>query len=178
MNTPLVLRNPTQPAGEALPPPLKDNGSAYRFEMVYDAGKWRAYADDADTLLAALIRHYNPADATAALAHRIHHAVRTQTTMQAILTSAHDLNAVTADEYAVLMASRATAPDITRWDAPIPLILVDTFYAPHAAAPCPATEPGSEDLLIWLRPTDPLTYLLSLHDLGAIALHEHLDFRP
>lgn len=159
------------------PAPTRPEGP-YRFEMVFDDGKYRAYADTADALLAALIPGYATQTGPARLASRLHLAVRTQTTMQAVINTYFGLDEVTPEEYAVLVASRATPPLVDRWDCAVPLVLVDAFYAPHGTLTPPQTpqDVTEPDNLIWLRPNDPAEFLVSLRRVGLIGLAEHSDF--
>lgn len=175
----IILRNPADPSETAPAPPFKDDGSAYRFEMIYDGGKYRAYADDAEALLATLIRGYDRMDEPARLTARLHLAVRTQTTTQADICAYYGTDSLTPDEYAILMASRATPPQITEWTSEVPIVLVDVFYTPMGDLPRPVgpdgdvAEPAN---IFWLRPTDPYDLLESLHGIGAIGLAQHNDF--
>lgn len=174
----VVIANTVEAAGE-ITPPFKNGSDPYRFEMVFDDGKGRAYADDADALLTAMIGGYGTMTEPARLAARLHLAVRTQTTLQALIIEHVGLEGVTPDEYAVLMASRATPPDVNVWNCLVPLVLVDSFYAPHGSLPAPISGLGDVEYpenLLWLRPQDPFEFLVSLHEVGLIGLYAHADF--
>lgn len=178
----IVVPNPSvaTAAGE-VEAPLRDGRTPYRFEMTFDDGKYRAYADDAEALLGCLIRGYDQMAAQQRMAARLHLAVRTQTTVQAAINTHFGLDEVTPEEYAVLQATRATPPDVTEWNSHVPLVLVDTFYQPFGTLPVPMSAPvetGEFDNLMWLRPSDPYDFLTSLAELGLISLFAHVDYTP
>lgn len=176
IETPVIVTNPAEAAGE-VEAPLRDGTDPYRFEMVYDDGNYRAYADTADGLLVALIDGYADMSEQDRLTARVHLAVRTQTTVQAVLNAHYGLDQVTPDEYVLLSASRATPPAPARWDCQVPLVLVDVFYVPTGDLPRPLTEQDVEapDNLVWLSPTDPLDFVYSLHRVGLVGLGEHIE---
>lgn len=176
----VVVANTMEAAAE-ITPPFKNGTDPYQFEMIFDDGKGRAYADDPDALLTVLIGGYGTMTEPARLAARLHLAVRTQTTLQAVIIDHVGLEGVTPEEYAVLMASRATPPDVNVWTCEVPLVLVDSFYAPHGSLPVPISGKGdvdNPDNLLWLRPHDPFEFLVSLHEVGLVGLFAHADYLP
>jgi hypothetical protein len=153
-----------------LDPPTRPDGGLYHYELIYDGGKWRGYADTADELLEALIPGYPDLDSDARAAARLAHAVRTQVALQAQIVAATGLAGCADTETAVLLAARDTPPAPETWAAPVPLVLVTTFYTPTGELPAPAAaDPAG---LIWIDPTSAETLLRSLHRAGAVQLHQ------
>ncbi|MEU5421444.1 hypothetical protein [Streptomyces sp. NPDC020667] len=163
-------------AAEPPAAPKKDDESLYRFEMLYEGATWRAWADTPSELLEALIPEYptleTPRDRAAA---RIRLALRLQVRMQASLAMAPELEECTAEQRAVLLGSRETPPTVRQWDAPVPLVLVSTFYRPEGRLPRPE---GPEGALVWIDPGDDWSLLLSLHQAGVIQVNVRTDMTP
>ncbi|MFJ6438218.1 hypothetical protein [Streptomyces sp. NPDC091416] len=155
-------------AAAPLDPPTKDDGSNYVFEMIYDGGSWRGYADTPAELLEGLIPEYpelvSPKDKAAA---RIRLALRLQVQLQAGLTASEEFEQCTPEQQRALLAPRDTPPVLSSWDAPVPMVLVTTFYRPAGRLPRPD---GAEDALIWIEPDDEWSLLVSLHQAGVIHL--------
>ena len=175
----VVVRNTRSDTGhDLLDVPLRGGDEPYRFEMIYDAGAVRAYADTAAPLLECLIPQYQAMSPAHRLHARISHATRTQVTTQAAINHTFGLDQVTPHEYVVLTRTRSTPPDESRWASRVPLVLVDAYYAPLTELVAPV---GSEDVnepsnLIWLRPAaGEFEYLESLHVSGHLSLHAHAD---
>ena len=174
----ITIRNPRE-AVDAFEVPLRPDDTPYRFEMIYDDMRMRAYADDASALLGCLIAGYPNMDAAAQTAARLSHAVRTQVSVQAAINYHYDdLTGVDPDEYAVLTRTRAEAPQVDTWSSHVPLVLVDAFYRPFGDLPAPVSAIADvEDPpnLYWMRVGDEYGYLVSLASLGLIVLSEHAD---
>ena len=155
-------------AATPLDPPKKDNGSNYLFEMIYDGGSWRGYSDTPTELMEGLIPEYpeliSPKEKAAA---RIRLALRLQVQLQAVLAASEDFAQCSAEQQQAILAPRDTPPVVSRWDAPVPLVLVTTFYKP--AGRLPRTE-GPDGSLIWIEPDDEWSLLVSLHKAGVIHL--------
>lgn len=165
----IVIANPT--ATEPTPPaPTRPAGGPYRFCMIFDAGRRRAFADTARDLLPLLIADY-PAQGSpvAAAAARLEYAVRCQTALQAqLLADPYALRHCDPTERQLLMSSRAEPPQIQRWSGPVPLVLVTTFYAPTTFRPRPEADGGAE--VWWIDPSEELTLLQDLHRYGLLHL--------
>jgi hypothetical protein len=151
--------------------PLHPDGTSYRYEMVHSAGARRSYADEPAELVAALIPGYaeiqDPVESARA---RIVHAVHVQVTTQAAINVELGSTGCSPEEREVLSADRAVPPAVAEWTAPVPLILVDCFYAPVTDLPKPvALAPGE---ILWLRPGTDWDHLRSLAGLGVITLAE------
>jgi hypothetical protein len=178
---PVIIANTTadQPPP---PPPRRGDGTAYRYELLYDGATRRAYADTVTELLAALIVDYRGAgDDEARLTRRILHAVRTQVALQAALVADIGLHGCSADDTTVLLAPRDTPPAPTEWAAPVPLVLVTSFYQPAGPLPRPratARPGGHVGRLLWLAPDSEAGYLRSLHDAGVVRLHQLASTSP
>jgi hypothetical protein len=152
--------------------PLRSDGESFRYEMIYDGGQWRAYASELPILLGELIPGYaNLATDADRLHSRVQHSVGMQVRLQAVVNLSPRLSECTSDQIAVLMGSRDLPPTVERWEAPVPLVLVSTYYDPHTPEPRPSTEPPGE--IIWLDPSDDTNYLLSLDAADVIVLAEN-----
>lgn len=166
-------------AGETpRPAPTKPDGTGYRYEMIFDAGRTRGYADGAEELCGLLIpgyEHIDVDDPRSAAEARIGYALRCQVRLQALLAAETDLGDCTSAEQQILMAGRHTPPTVEVWEAPVPLVLVTTFYVPVGDLSRPVGRPrgdGTDDSnLIWLDPTDELSLVTSLHTAGLLSLH-------
>jgi hypothetical protein len=176
VTTPPVIIPNTTAAQHPPPPPRRGDGMAYRYELLYDGATRRAYADTVTELLAALIPDYLAvSDDETRLTRRIVHAVHTQVALQAALVADLGLRGCHDDDTKVLLAPRDTPPALTVWAAPVPLVLVTSFYQPAGPLPRPrATAPpgGRVGRLLWLDPDSEARYLRSLHDAGVVHLHE------
>lgn len=176
----VVLPNVTESIATPFEVPLKDDKSPYRFEMLFNGYVDRAYADTAGELLGFLIRNYARMTDTEKRSARLHHAVRMQTKRQADLNYSHDnLRGCTPEEQVVLSSSRATPPDIREWSCEVPIILVDVFYEPVGKLPRPIStfaDVENPPNILWVRPEDEYEYLISLANIGAIDLNEHVQF--
>lgn len=155
---------------EAPQPPTHPNGRPYRFEMIFEDGAVRAYADEPADLVAELIDGYrrliSPVDRGEA---RIRYAVDAQVAVQAAVLNEYSIQGCTEAEQALLLGSRDQPPAPEVWRAPVPLILVTSFYQPVRPLARPrAEQPGQ---IWWIDPGDDVNLLSSLHRLGVITLH-------
>lgn len=176
----ITVQNPPEGSEILLPPaPLSAlTASPYRFEMLTPGGTTRVYADTHTQLLAALVGEY-PESGTldAQLTARIRHAVSAQVHLQAALNAEYPrFAALTPEEVRIATSDRNTPPTLDEWSADLPLVLVDTYYAPHGLLPRPVSaiaDVSNPENLWWLRPETEWGYLESLHQCGYIAVHEH-----
>ena len=171
----VVTRNPRD--GVAPEIPHRSDGGLYRFEMIFDAGRYRAYADTATELCEQLIPGYAElVDDVSQAAARIQYAVRAQVLLQAAIVAEADLSSCSGEERALLGGPRHVPPAIEVWEAEGPLVLVDTYYEPLGRVPAPEGRPRgggpSGSNLIWLRPGDEAELLTSLGDAGVVVLSE------
>ncbi len=174
-----------RPAHPTPPPPRTQQGQLYRYEMIYDAGHRRAYANTLTELCTALIQEYDP-DTITAQQHnqhqtaaqrdshtnraldrlRILYTIKVQTWLQALINSQADLNQLTPHQQAVLRGHRTTQPAINHWNASVPLVLSAHEYQPHG----PLTKPDGN--IIWINPRDEQTLLTTLNTAGWIHLNQ------
>ena len=167
----IVTRNPR--GATAVEAPRRPDGGLYRFEMIYDGLKYRAYADTATELCGLLIPGYAELEHdTEQAAARIQFAVGMQVQLQAAIATEADLEACSPAERELLLGPRHVPPAVASWEADVPLVLVDVFYEPVGELPRPAGRPrgGGEPNLIWLRPSDEVELLSSLHRAGLVVL--------
>ena len=161
------------PDAQTVPAAPERPGLPYRFEMVYAGGARRAYADSSASLIDVLYPGYLMTGDTDRWVARIALAIRAQVALQAAVNTEHDLASLPQQQYALLQGPRHIPPTPRVWNCPVPLILVDTYYEPTGPIPVPmANLNGDEPNLLWIRPSDDYSLLCSLHDLGAISLHE------
>ena len=157
----------------------------YRFEMIFDGGSYRAYADTVTELCEQLIPGYAELeDDVSQAAARIQHAVRAQVLLQAAIVAEADLSGCSGAEQELLLGPRHAPPVIEVWQADVALVLVDTYYEPLGPVPRPlgrlparpvgrprgGAPPGSN--LIWLRPGDEAELLASLAAAGVVVVSE------
>lgn len=175
-------------ADEPVEIPLREDGERFPF-LMYWAGMERVtLADTVGELLAALIEGYQDlATAQERLVARIQHALHVQVTVQAEInaeTEPEVWNALSEVERSVLSGTRepgrqphgwAADPDGEGdvWEASVPLVLVETGYAPHTDIPVPLSHEGDvadPSNLLWLRTIEEWDYLVSLHHCGYLVL--------
>lgn len=172
-------------------PSLKLDGTHYQWRMSFDENKQFADADTLGELLEVFIPNYTSKDETSQLAARIIHARGVQLQLRsnviASLTDEEDA-ALTDVERNVLFYENGdpsgwgqkvpfedgTTGFLDVWESDIPLILLDTNYAPFPGKPArPLSSYGDYDVvpnIVYLRPSDEFSYLQSLHMVKAIVL--------
>lgn len=152
--------------GRTPPSPVRADGTAYRYTMAHGSGL-RTYADTPSDLVAALIDGYDGmGDAVEAARARIRYAVRAQIVAQDALNGGPSDQGCTPEQLGVLYGNRAVQPAIREWSAPVPLILIDCFYAPITDLPVPTALPPGQ--ILWLRPRTDADLLRSLAGIGVI----------
>ncbi|MDP8991881.1 MAG: hypothetical protein M3N31_02320 [Actinomycetota bacterium] len=136
----IVTRNPR--GATAVEAPRRPDGGLYRFEMIYDGLKYRAYADTATALCGSLIPGYDELEDDAEqAAARIRFAAGMQVQLQAAIAAEAGLEACTPAERDVLLGPRHVPPEVASWEADVPLVLVDVFDEPQGELPRPAGRP-------------------------------------
>lgn len=168
----VVQRNAAE-AADVPPTPPHPAGRLWRFEMIFGGGAWRAYADTAADLVAALIPGYDDLVAPTERAHaRLRTACDLQVRLQAALVAGPQIVECTAEQREVLLGNFSQPPVLVWWDAPVPLVLVKTFYAPYRPTPAP------EGNVWWLDPSDEWELLVTLAQADVIRLHARDDLMP
>jgi hypothetical protein len=152
-------------------PPTRPDGSLYRFELIYDGGRWRGYADTTDELLGGVIPGYADLDPARQAEARLAYAVQAQVVLQAELAAETGLDGCREDERDLLLGDRSVPPAPEVWTAPVPLVLVTSFYAPAGDLVAPVGAGGPPNL-VWLDPTSADALLRSLSHAGAVQLNQ------
>ncbi|MEV4115792.1 hypothetical protein [Nonomuraea sp. NPDC049695] len=163
----VILRNTS--AMESPPvAPRRGDGRPYIYEMIYAGGDYRGYADEPAELVGMLVPGYDAlATDDERMTARVRLALDLQVRLQAQLAAGPHLDDCGEAERAVILGGRHEPPAPARWEAPVPLVLVSTFYEPAGALPRPS---GPADLQVWLDPADDWTLLTSLHGAGMITV--------
>lgn len=176
----VITRNPlTDDNPVAIEPPHKDDGSGYRFEMIYEGGRSRAYADTAADLIDVLIPGYAALDEAQRLQSRVSYGTGLLAPMQAEVLQSVDQTALSEDERAVLLAPRYEPIAVAEWGSEVPLVLLDVHYAPHSdlSAPRSTLEDVAQPRnLLWIRVAEEYDMLLSLAQIGYISLGENNEY--
>jgi hypothetical protein len=131
--------------------------------MIYDGGRWRGYANAEADLVGLLIDDYQGLDSDRRAEARVRYAFDVHVPLQADLAEPAALGMCTPEQRAVILGPRDTPPAVDDWDAPVPLVLVTTFYAPDGARPRPR---GDAESVIWIDPGTDETLLASLAAAG------------
>jgi hypothetical protein len=161
----MMITLPNSRGDTPIPLPTKPDGS--RFPFALTTPQSRAYADSLTELIDALIPGYSALDDGTANLERLLYAVTTQVTLQARLNtaaSADTWRSLPDDQRGVLLSDRTQPPELELWEAPIPLVLVDTFYAPFT------TRRRPNGNIVWLRPFDETEFLASLAEASLIGV--------
>lgn len=159
--------------------PVKDDGSRYRYEMIFAQGRSRAYADTTADLIDALVPGYGNLAEPDQTAARVRYATNLLAPVQATVLAAHDQNGLSDEEKASLFAPRFEAVVVEEWASEVPLVLLDVHYAPFSDIPAPVSaleQVESPRNLIWVRASTDEDLLMSLDLLGVISLGENDDY--
>lgn len=176
----IQVPNTTEEEDGPAVPPVHEDGTPYRYEMLFNGMVDRAYADTATELLACIIPRYGSMTEGERLAARLSHATRSQTTVQADINWQHNnlVGCTTPEEEVILTSSRANPPEITTWSCIVPIILVDVYYEPLGSLPQPVSsfaDVKNPPNIFWLRVQDETEYLLSLCVIGLVEVNQHAD---
>jgi len=163
-------------------PPTHDDDTRYPYAMYYSGEKFLAYADTPGDLLGVLIEGYAEMDDTEQLSARIRLAIDAQVATQAQIVTSEEFEAAfralgTAEQDLVL-APRHKQPVVAFWDSLVPLVLVETGYAPYTDLDKPIS--GISDVadppnLYFLRPQEEWEFLVSLDRAGFVRVLETAD---
>jgi hypothetical protein len=172
----IVRNNPI--VDEAVIPPLREDGRGYRYCMYFNSDAQAVFADSHEELLTVLIPGYPQLDELDADVARIKLAQAVAAQIQAELLTTVDPSTVSEKEWAILNAPRSMKqPEAGWWTCEVPLVAVETAYAPYTDVPRPTSglSDGIDDApnLWWIRPTEDEDFLFSLHEVGYIRLMEN-----
>lgn len=151
--------------------PTRDDGTLHRYELVYAGHTRRVYADTESTLVDVLIPGYAAMTEQQQWEARLSYMIRAQVIAQAGLNAVDAFATLTHDQQTILQGPRHEPPVAATWSCPVPLVLVASFYAPAGDNPRPVSDAGMEPNVIWVNPSDDVTFLNSLHDIGVISLY-------
>ncbi|WP_432520595.1 hypothetical protein [Kineococcus sp. SYSU DK006] len=162
-------------------PLLRPDGSRFPLAVRYGGNGCIAYGDVPADLLDALIPGYCGLDDQARLVARIRLAYRAAVAAQALaLAEAYpeELQALSSEERAALLRPQHEPVRLEWWSSPIPLVLVDTAYAPVTSLDRPIStiaDVVDPPNMMWLRPQDEWELLESLARSGYVqGLYEAL----
>jgi hypothetical protein len=160
--------------------PLTPAGVPYQLRWVdHDHGGDLVYAETADDLLGHWIPGYSAADPAGRALLRAQHAVQIRDALlaQLLVDAENNGTTLTAEQEAILLADLNQMPDISTWDPPVPLVLLEGMYRPYTnrLPPLSGIDGDVQDPIniIWLRNAHPDTYVQSLADAGVIDLAIH-----
>lgn len=187
----LTANNPAGRDNSAPAPKLKEDGSNYAWRMFFDENRQIADADTLAELIEVFIPNYTSKDETSRLAARIIHARGIQMQLRSNILaslSPEDVEGLSEEEMNVLnfeggdpsgwgkevAFEDGTTGHLDVWVSDIPLVLLDTNYAPFPGKPAlPLSSYGDNKFvpnLIVLRPSSEMEYLQSLNLVGAISV--------
>jgi hypothetical protein len=90
--------------------------------------------------------------------------------LQAEAAAEGEVGGCTEEQRAVLLGARDVQPAVAEWSAPVPLVLVTSYYAPDGPQPRPVEAGGD---ITWLDPQTDESLLLSLHNARWISVAAH-----
>lgn len=170
-----VMRNNAS-VDEPIVAPRKDDGAGYRYCMYFNGDVDVAFADTLEEILDTLIPGYSTLSEEDQDVARIRYAQNAAATVQASILAELEEDDVTEEEYAILTAPRQLPqPTVKFWESQVPLVIVETSYAPFTEVSPPASALGStiEDSNVWrISPMDSEVFLMNLHEVGFIRLME------
>ena len=152
--------------------PVKADGSSYAYEFLFAGLTRRAYADTPAELVGCLITGYEGQSLDEQWKSRLLLASAMQVSEQAYLNTAEGLTRCTSEQRTILQGTRHEPVVVPDWDCPVPLVLIRSHYLPAGSILPPAVRDGMQPNVLWIDPSDDLSLLSSLHDLGLVSLHE------
>ena len=157
--------------------PLTPSGLPYALRWVdHDNGGELVYAETAEDLLDHWLPGYADADSAGQALLRAQHAVQIRDGLVAQLLVDAENNGITltSEQESILLVDLEQMPDITRWDPPVPLVLLEGMYRPYTdrLPPLSGIDGDVQDPsnIIWLRNANPYGYVQSLAAAGVIDL--------
>lgn len=175
--TAVLLKNNLEEDGPVLAPTHED-GSGFAYCLYFNNAIEVAFADTTAELLDVLIPGYDAATDAERDILRIRLAQSVAAQVQAEVLFDVDPATVSPADWDVLNSPRGISqPRADWWSNPIPLVVVETGYAPYTAIPRPASAlaDGLADApnLWWLRPAEEDEFLSSLHEVGYLQLMQN-----
>jgi hypothetical protein len=151
--------------------PTREDGTLHRYELVYAGHTRRVYADTEAALIDVLIPEYVSMSEQQQWEARLSYMIRAQVIAQAGLNAVDAFETLDHTAKTILQGPRHEPPVVPTWACPVPLVLIASFYTPAGTNPRPVSEAGMEPNIIWVDPSDDVTFLNSLHDIGVISLY-------
>lgn len=183
-----IVRNPRE-GEDPVAPPIREDGSLYPYAMRFDGDKYVAFADSPEDLVTVLIPGYDQMESEDERAKaRILLAVTAQVAVQAQINASTEVDepeawaALSPAEREALTSNRVEQPhgwgegplgDV--WESSIPIVLVETGYAPYTPYDVPMSAEGDVENpsnIYWLRPAEEWDLLESLNNVGYVGLSE------
>lgn len=149
-------------------PPQSPDGEDHAYEMIFDGGGSRAWADSTVDLLDVLISGYQAMSIEDRFAARLALALQVRSVVQAAINSERDLDGEPAGVVAALTHPDPTAPPVRTWASGHPLVVLDVHYRPFTEIQPPVT--AGDGVLLWFKVEDEDDFLLSLHSAGYVSL--------
>jgi hypothetical protein len=173
-----IVKNIYQNADDSLLAPVKEDGKGYRYAMYYNGFTDAIFADTHEDLLSILLTGYTSCDESEKMDSRIRLAQNVASQLQAEILTEVEEGTLSEEELSILNFPRGLPqPVVSFWKNDVPLIVVDTSYAPYTDVlqPTSALSKGTMDAenLWWIRPVEEEDFLVSLHEVGYIRLLEN-----
>ena len=152
--------------------PLTPVGLPYQLRWVdHDHGGDLVYAETADDLLDQWLPGYAAADPSEQA------LLRDGLVAQLLVDAESNGITLTPDQESILLADLDQMPDITRWEPPVPLVLLEGMYRPYTDRLPPLSgidgDVRDPSNIIWLRNCHADGYVQSLAAAGVIDLSIH-----
>lgn len=163
--------------------PVNSYGHPYSYCLILPDGEDYLYVDALEDALEFLLPGYSEVGEEERAMLRIRYAGEAAATVQATILASINPDEITDKEWEVLAAPKL-GPQVAKadwWRSRIPLIVVETSYYPYTSSSRPASalsEGRKGDNLWWIRPADPETFLLSLHECGYLRILANVNNVP
>lgn len=165
----IMKNNPSQDG--IILSPKNEYGNQYTYCMFFNNEQEVAFADTHEELLSALINGYAEADENRQEYLRIIEAQNAAAIIQAEIISQLDPNLITEKEYKTLTHPKQIKQEpVLWWTNDVPLVVVETAYAPYTDVEPPASNKPNEENLWRINPLEDETFLINLHEIGYIRL--------
>ncbi len=170
----VLLKNNNEEDGPVIAP-VHEDGTGYAYCMYFNGNSEVAFADTPDELINYLAPGYTELSEDDRDVARIRVATSAAAQVQAEVLYDVTPEDVTQEEWAILNAPRSIEqPRADWWTTEVPLVVVETAYAPYTDVPRPASglADGVADAsnLWWIRPMEEEDLLVSLAEVGYLSL--------